>query len=154
MHNNSISCPRVSAALIQSEGKILIARRPAHKAFGLFWEFPGGKAEPGESLQDCLRREIREELALEIIVDRLFHHVRLRTPALSIDLYAFWCRLCGGEPDLREHVEYRWVHPVELKRYRFTEADEEVVVLLERLTEPADRRGRPGSVPSTSGSPH
>lgn len=123
----------VTAALIIREDRIFIAQRPPGKAFGLYWEFPGGKAEPGESLEDCLFREIREELSLEIQIGDLFQNVRYRHRNLNIDLYAYWCAISGGELLLREHVACYWASPDELKDYRFTRADQQVVACIERL---------------------
>jgi 8-oxo-dGTP diphosphatase len=121
----------VTAALIPIEGRIFIAQRPRHKKAGLLWEFPGGKVEPGERLRDGLIREIREELCWDVSVGPLFRKVRSRFDDFSIDLYAFWCEITGGELCLREHADCHWALPSELKRYRFTPADLELTHILE-----------------------
>lgn len=128
--------PRVSAvtaALIPSWGKIFIAQRPPHKKFGLLWEFPGGKVELGESLQSSLIREIEEELCWEIQVGELFEHVHFRLQELSVDLYAYWCIVKGGNLCLREHVAYYWAYPNELPRFDFTVADQRLIHSLGKL---------------------
>jgi len=125
--------PRVTAALIISRGRFFIARRPAHKSFGLCWEFPGGKVEPGESLEQSLVREIREELCWEIGVRELFQRVRHRSEGFSIELYAFWCEILGGEMCLKEHIAFEWVRPDEMSSFAFTHADRELARLLALL---------------------
>lgn len=115
--------PRVTAALITMNDRLFIAQRPPHKRFGLSWEFPGGKVEPGETLEESLAREIHEELCWEIVVKDLFKFIPHRQEEFCIDLYAFWCTIVGGELHLQEHVAYRWVSPGELNAYVFTQAD-------------------------------
>lgn len=133
MHPTSPKYLQVTAALIPSGGRFFIAQRPAHKAFGLCWEFPGGKVEPGETLEESLHREIREELGWEIQVGKHLHTVRCSQPALDIDLHAFWCSIAGGNLWLREHVEYRWARIEELNRYRLTEPDRHLVAVIKEL---------------------
>jgi 8-oxo-dGTP diphosphatase len=129
------SCPRLSvaAALIMTEGRLFIAQRPPHKKFGLLWEFPGGKVEPGESLEEALHREICEELCWEVEVGRLFRHVSHYQPELEIDLFAFWCSIKCGTLCLREHVAYTWAFPGQLREYPFTSADDKLLLFLEAL---------------------
>ena len=128
-------CPtlNVAAALILAAGRLFIAQRPPHKKFGLMWEFPGGKVEAGESLEEALRREIREELCWDVEVGRLFRHVAHHQPELRIDLYAFWCSIKHGSLCLREHVAYTWARPFELRDYAFTSADRKLLLSLEQL---------------------
>ncbi len=121
----------VTAALILSRGRIFIAQRPPRKSFGLYWEFPGGKTDPGEGLENCLSREIREELSWNVEVGARLGCVSVRRPELSIDLHAFWCALAGGELRLREHVSYYWAYPEELRNFRFTEADTHFIPSIE-----------------------
>lgn len=132
MHPKPFSTAKVTAALITWRGRILIARRPPNKKFGLLWEFPGGKLEPGESLEDCLRREIEEELCLSVRVGTLFEHVQFFCGDFPIELYAFWCRIQSGSLCLREHVDSYWAFPTELHRFELTDADKQLVPLLER----------------------
>jgi len=129
------SCPRLSvaAALIMAEGRLFIAQRPPHKKFGLMWEFPGGKVEPGESLEEALRREICEELCWEVEVGPLFRHVSHCQPELEIDLFAFWCSIKCGTLCMKEHVAYTWALPGQLREYPFTTADDKLLRFLEAL---------------------
>jgi 8-oxo-dGTP diphosphatase len=134
----SESCARLSvaAALIMAEGRLFIAQRPPHKKFGLLWEFPGGKVEPGESLEEALRREICEELCWEVEVGPLFRHVSHHQAELAIDLFAFWCSIKCGTLCLREHVAYTWALPGQLREYPFTSADDKLLLFLETLEQP------------------
>ena len=99
----------VTAALIKDNQKLLIAQRGRTKLFGGKWEFPGGKVRSGESPESCLRREIREELNLEIQVDEHFCTVQHRYTDFHIELMAFWCSIVGGSLRLEEHEQVRWV---------------------------------------------
>lgn len=124
---------QVTAALISLKGRLFVAQRPPSKASGLYWEFPGGKVEPGESLEDSLIREIKEELGWDIRVEKPFKTIRYGRESFGIDLHSFWCSVCGGELELREHVAYRWACLDEIKRLQLTEADRQLVLLLEKL---------------------
>ena len=122
---------KVSAALIIQGDRIFIAQRPPHKAHALYWEFPGGKTEPGESPEECLRREIWEELRLRVHVGDLFKHVHYHHKDHHIDLYAYWCSIEQGELELREHEACYWARVDELQCFQFTQADRQVVGCLE-----------------------
>jgi mutator protein MutT len=124
---------KVTAALISVHGRLFIAQRPPTKRFGLLWEFPGGKVEPGERLEDSLVREINEELCWEIAVGKLFRRLRYNYSDFSIDLHAFWCSVTQGSLCLREHVAYHWAQIEELKHFNFTTADQQLVCHLEEL---------------------
>jgi 8-oxo-dGTP diphosphatase len=124
---------RVTAALISSQGRLLIAQRPPWKKFGLLWEFPGGKVEPGEGLEESVVREIKEELCLDIRVHRLFMNIYQKDRDLAIDLHAFWCEICGGTLRLLEHVAFMWADISELKLMDFTKADRLLIPFLEEL---------------------
>ena len=126
--------PKVTAALIPNRGRLLIAQRPAHKRFGLSWEFPGGKVEPGEGLKESLVREIREELCLEIAVGSLFRLVKYRAGDFGIDLYSYWCSIFQGKLSLQEHIAFEWVFPKDLSRFGLTNADRILVPFLEALS--------------------
>src|SRR5580698_6479366 len=88
----------VSAALIFREGKLLITQRHAKAHLGGCWEFPGGKRETGETFEECLVREIREELGVEIAVGELFEEISHAYPEQSVHLKFFVCKLVSGEP--------------------------------------------------------
>lgn len=124
----------VTAALIWRDGEVLIAQRPAEGLLGGLWEFPGGKQEPGESLPECLRREIREELALEIAVGEHLTSVEHGYTHFSITLHAFHCHpLPGqGEPSAIACAAWRWARPEDLDQYAFSAADRKVIAALRR----------------------
>ncbi len=118
---------QVVAALIWQGEKFLICQRPPHKARGLLWEFVGGKVEPGESREEALRRECREELAVELSVGEVFMEVCHEYPDLLVHLSLFHAQISQGEPQKLEHVDIRWISPDEIPRYDFCPADEEIL---------------------------
>lgn len=122
----------VAAGLIEQGGRYLIARRKAGVHLEGLWEFPGGKREAGESLEACLTRELREELAVEIACPTLFSHVTHDYPEKRVDLYFFTCSIRSGEPRALGCEEYRWVEPAEFDRYQFPPADRPILELLQR----------------------
>jgi A/G-specific adenine glycosylase len=122
----------VTAAVIRKAGKILITRRPEKGLLGGLWEFPGGKQQPGETLEACLKREITEELAIEIMVGEPFLQVRHAYSHFKITLHTFFCRHRKGRIQKIGIQDYRWVKPEELNHYAFPRADRRVI---ERLTE-------------------
>jgi len=124
---------KVTAALISSQGRLFVAQRPPWKKFGLLWEFPGGKVEPGEGLEQSLVREIKEELCLDIRVRGLFKKISQHDSDFSIELHAYWCVICGGTLRLVEHVAFMWADLAELKRIDFTQADRLLIPFLESL---------------------
>ncbi|MDZ7263544.1 MAG: 8-oxo-dGTP diphosphatase MutT [candidate division KSB1 bacterium] len=117
----------VTAALIIHEGKILITQRPINKIFGGLWEFPGGKQQPGESLADCLRRELLEELNIIIEEGPLLFSVEHSYEHLGITLHVFLCTRWQGELQPREVQDWRWLAPADLNSYPLTPADQKVV---------------------------
>jgi len=119
----------VVAGVIERDGKILITRRRAGTHLAGLWEFPGGKPEPGEALDDALRREIVEELGAEVDVGSPLQTVDWQYPDKAVRLIFFRCGL-RGEPRPLEGQEMAWVAPADLARYEFPAAD---AVLLERL---------------------
>jgi len=120
----------VSAALIFRDGKLLITQRPAQAHLGGLWEFPGGKREPDETFEQCLVREIREELGVEISVGELFESVTHAYPEKTVHLKFFVCRLLGGEPQPIGCAAVYWAGKSELAAYEFPAAD---VQLLQKL---------------------
>ena len=121
---------QVAAGLISWEGRYLITRRKQGAYLGGLWEFPGGKREPGESLEDCLRREIREELGIEITPPVLFRVISHDYPDKSVELHFFRCLIYGGQPRPLGCDDLRWVAPAEFKNFEFPLAD---LSLLETL---------------------
>jgi len=117
----------VVAALICDRDRFLICQRPAHKARGLLWEFVGGKVEPGETKEDALIRECREELAVQIAPQQVFTEVIHTYPDLKIRLTLFCARIVSGEPKMLEHADIRWITVPEIDSYAFCPADEEIL---------------------------
>ena len=117
----------VVAALIWQGDKFMICQRPASKARGLLWEFVGGKVEPGETKEQALFRECREELAVTLAVGDVFMDVVHEYPDLTVHLTLFHATIAGGVPKLLEHNDIRWITPREIPLYDFCPADEEIL---------------------------
>lgn len=121
----------VAAALIQdAAGRYLVTRRPAGSHLPGLWEFPGGKREPGETLQECLRRELAEELGAEFEIGDRVATVRWPYPDRTLVLHFYRARLAGGIIEPRECEALAWVEPSRLDDYEFPPADR---ALIERL---------------------
>jgi 8-oxo-dGTP diphosphatase len=123
----------VSAALIFHQEKLLITRRKAGSHLGGLWEFPGGKREPDETFEQCLAREIREELGIEIAVGKLFEEITHDYETKSVHLKFFLCQWIQGEPQPLECDEFKWIRQGELAEYSFPPADAR---LLQKLNQP------------------
>jgi 8-oxo-dGTP diphosphatase len=120
----------VTAAILVENGKVLIAcRRPGASRAGL-WEFPGGKVRPGETPEACLRREIREELGIDIAVGKFVGESIHAYEDQSIRLLAYLARIEAGAPVLKDHAAVHWVGFDELARFTFCEADMPFVRML------------------------
>ena len=118
---------KVVCALISSEQRLLITQRAAHKANPLLWEFPGGKVEPGETEQEAIRREIREELAIDILpLDRVASVIQ-QDANKSIELIAWKCDWLTGEIQLKEHIGSRWIKLDETDGQILCEADMKLI---------------------------
>jgi len=118
----------VVAALIWRGDRFLICQRPENKSRALLWEFVGGKVESGESLEDALKRECREELDVDITVGKLFVRVEHEYPDVTIGLSLFEAKLDDGqEIKLLEHADAKWITADELGKYEFCPADEEIL---------------------------
>ena len=117
----------VVAALIWQGNKFMICQRPAHKARGLLWEFVGGKVEPGETKEQALIRECREELAVTISVGDVFMDVIHEYPDITVHLTLFNATIAKGEPQMLEHNDIKWITPSEIPKYAFCPADEEIL---------------------------
>jgi mutator protein MutT len=122
----------VAAAIIRKEDLILLTRRLATVHLAGLWEFPGGKVELDESLEAALRRELREEIGIEVNVLDEFFSTSHRYPTKSIELHFFNCTIASGELRAIEVAEFRWVKPSELHAFEFPEADRELVARLAR----------------------
>ena len=121
----------VTAAVIQRDGAYLVTRRPAGVHLEGCWEFPGSKCEPGEAHDACLRREIDEELGVDVRVGQKIMQVAHGYPDRIVELHFFDCELLG-EPIARLSQEMRWVPGGELRTLDFPPADRELLELLGR----------------------
>lgn len=122
---------RVVAAVIIRDGCVLTCRRNAERSAGGLWEFPGGKVEPGESAEEALIREIREELGVDIEVGELIHRATTPTDTAPVDLSSYAARLTDAVPtSSTDHDALRWLQPDELRSLRWAKPDRPVVALL------------------------
>ena len=118
----------VAAGVIEKDGFILIGKRKQGKKFAGNWEFPGGTLEKGETPEQCLRRELKEELAVEIEVgDLICSSEYSYTPEWTIRLLAYRTKLISGILNLKDHEEVRWVSLGDLINYDFPEASKSIV---------------------------
>lgn len=118
---------QVVAALIWDKDKFMICQRPPHKARGLLWEFVGGKVEPGETKEQALIRECREELAITITVGNVFMAVVHEYPDITVHLTLFHATIADGTPQKLEHNDIRWISPAQIPEYAFCPADTEIL---------------------------
>ena len=122
----------VVAALIWQGEQFMICQRPAHKARGLLWEFVGGKVESGETKEQALIRECREELAVTVSVGEVFMDVTHEYPDLTVHLTLFNAEIAEGEPQMLEHNDIRWITSREIPDYDFCPADVEILSEIRR----------------------
>lgn len=117
----------VTAAVIWQGEKVLICRRPTGKSRGLMWEFPGGKLEPGETAEQCILRECREELGVVLTPPQSLAVVCHRYPDVAVRLHFFAARIAGGVLTRKEHSAFAWAAPAELAGYALCPADAEML---------------------------
>ena len=117
----------VVAALIWDGNKFMICQRPAHKARGLLWEFVGGKVEAGETKEQALVRECREELGITLSVGNVFTEVLHTYPDITVRLTLFHAAIAEGVPQMLEHNDIQWITPHEIPNYDFCPADVEIL---------------------------
>ena len=117
----------VVAALIWKGDKFMICQRPANKARALLWEFVGGKVEPGETKEEALIRECKEELDIILSVDDAFMDVVHEYPDLTVHLTLFNATIAEGKPQKLEHNDIRWITPSEIPNFEFCPADVEIL---------------------------
>ena len=117
----------VVAALIWQDERFMICQHPAHKARGMLWEFVGGKVEAGETKEQALIRECREELAVTLSVGDVFMEVIHQYPDLAVHLTLFNATIAEGIPQKLEHNDIKWITPSEIGNYDFCPADEEIL---------------------------
>jgi A/G-specific adenine glycosylase len=122
----------VTAAVIRQNGRLLIAQRPLGGRLGGLWEFPGGKVEPDETLPQCLRREIKEELGVHIKVGKPIMSIDHAYTHFKITLHAFECELVSGKPQALQVEDFKWVRMSELKKFAFAKTDLRIIEALQR----------------------
>ena len=113
----------VSCGIIWSEDKVFICRRRPEKSLGGYWEFPGGKVEKGETGDACLRRELREELGMEVIVDGRFGFNDHEYEHVAIRLVGYLCSLVSFNGTMTDHDAFEWVSPEDLTTFSLAPAD-------------------------------
>jgi mutator protein MutT len=122
----------VAAGLIVDEGRYLIAKRRRGVHLAGLWEFPGGKREQGETLEECLQRELFEELSIRIQTPVPFQTIRHEYPEKTVELHFFRCTIGEGRATPIDCDEIRWVHPSEMAEYQFPPADGPIIEALQR----------------------
>ena len=123
----SFNIVEVVAALIWDNDKFMICQRPAHKARGLLWEFVGGKVEPGETKEQALIRECRDELDINLSVGNVFMDVVHEYPDINVHLTLFNSTILEGVPRKLEQNDIKWITPAEIPFYDFCPADEAIL---------------------------
>ncbi len=113
----------VCAAVIFDGDSVLVTSRPAGREYAGYWEFPGGKIERGESRAACLRRELNEELGMDVMVFDQIYFTEHEYPERTVRLYFIRCLACAGEPVPRENQEFRWIPLARLDEVKFLPAD-------------------------------
>lgn len=122
----------VGAIWNDQQQQILIARRRLEGLIGGLWEFPGGKVEVGETIEECIRREIREELGIEITVGQHLITIEHIYPHLQVTLTVHHCRHLSGVPQPLECEEIRWVTLAEIDQFQFPSANARIITALQR----------------------
>jgi len=132
---------KVTAAIIEKRGHYLIALRPHGDKHGGMWEFPGGKVELGETPEACLKREIQEELGIDIEVQNRVLTSCYSDDTTSIELSTYKVNHISGEPQAREHAALRWIAPPHFDEIEWSPADLPVVDVLRKAFKPGTSRG-------------
>lgn len=122
----------VASAIIQRDGRYLVSQRPEGSHLGPCWEFPGGKRLPAETIEECAQRKVREELGIEISVDKLWRVIERSYPERVVRLHFFLCTLESGTPRAIGCQHFRWIQPSEFGNYEFPPADLDIVHELAR----------------------
>ena len=122
----------VVAAIIRKGDKIFATQR-GYGDWKDWWEFPGGKMEPGESPEEALLREIREELSCDIRIDKFLTTVEWDYPKFHLTMHCFVCSLLSDAPHLNEHEAARWLSSPDLRSVRWLPADDDLIPLIENI---------------------
>ena len=122
----------VVAAIIQRDGAYFATQR-GYGEFEGMWEFPGGKIEPGESREVALKREIQEELGIDITIDKFLYTTKYDYPSFHLTMHCYLCNIGAGKIELREHKSAHWLRPEELGSVEWLPADKDVISQLYNL---------------------
>ena len=120
------------AVITNQQGKILIDRRKLEGEMGGLWEFPGGKIEANETVKGCIKREIKEELGIEINVGDRLTTITHTYKTFKVTLYVHNCQHLSGEPQPLESTEIHWVEPSQMNQYQFPQANQKIINLLQK----------------------
>src|SRR5258708_6068727 len=113
----------VAIAIVLRDSKLLITRRKPERPLAGYWEFPGGKREGAETIEDCLARELREELAIRATPVLSFSPINHTYPHAQVCLHPFLCIYQSGEPRAIDSDEVKWISPDQLRQFKFPEAN-------------------------------
>ena len=120
----------VVAAVIHDAGGRIFATQRGYGDWKGWWEFPGGKMEAGESAEEALQREIREELETHIAIERLVTTVEYDYPTFHLTMHCYWCHIESGSLTLKEHESSRWLSGDELESVQWLPADLQIIDIL------------------------
>lgn len=120
----------VGCAIIRKNGKILIAQRKPDSYLAGYWEFPGGKREKGETYEECIEREVREELGIEIQAKQFLRKSRHKYPEKEVELHFYLCDWVSGEPQALDCAGFKLLEIKELRNYQFPKGDDEIIETL------------------------
>ena len=120
----------VVAAVILKNNKFFIAQRNRNKHMGLCWEFPGGKVEKNENFEQALKREIKEELNISILINKKIGVENYQDNKINVKLHYYLCTHIDGKFILNEHEDSAWVAKNEFNKYNFAEGDKDIISLL------------------------
>ena len=130
----ALSNKLIGVAVIWDEtGKILIDKRRLGDSFGGLWEFPGGKKEAGETIENCIKREVLEELGIEVAVEKHLITIEYNYSEIRLILHVYHCRYLRGIPKAIECDEFWWVTLDEIDRFTFPEANEQIITALKKI---------------------
>ena len=131
----ALSNKLIGVAVIWDEtGKILIDKRRLGDSFGGLWEFPGGKKEAGETIENCIKREVLEELGIEVAVEKHLITIEYNYSEIRVKLHVYHCRYLRGIPKAIECDEFRWIILDEIDGFTFPEANEQIITALKKIS--------------------
>ncbi len=131
----ALSNKLIGVAVIWDEtGKILIDKRRLGDSFGGLWEFPGGKKEAGETIENCIKREVLEELGIEVALEEHLITIEYNYSEIRVKLHVYHCRYLRGILKAIECDEFRWVTLDEIDRFTFPEANEQIITALKKMS--------------------